>query len=193
MLHLRCLALILPSHSPVIAKNALLGIGPSKHLIYTVGAPSVFPQKSETSESLHLRALLIARLNLDVLTLSSGSIPPDMSVRLWDVSETTYLRSRRPIGRPSHAGLQEDRIHPLHAPEAQSGKCSPVDGRVIARGMQRGGPQEILTCLRLAGRRIRGHRGVSHKHLNQFCKCLQAGSLNDLRSSGLRLNLSAII
>lgn len=38
MLHLRCLALILPSHRPVIAKNALLGIGPSKHLIYTVGA-----------------------------------------------------------------------------------------------------------------------------------------------------------
>ena len=59
--------------------------------------------------------------------------------------------------------------------------------------MQRGGPQELGKGLRLAVGGIRGIRQVSDKHLNEVCKRLQTGYLDDLKSSESRLKTSAIV
>ena len=54
-----------PTHEVLVALSKLAAVE-------ELGDASVFPQKSETSECLHVRALLVSRLDLVLLALSFG-------------------------------------------------------------------------------------------------------------------------
>ena len=93
---------------------------------------SVFPHISETSERLHVRVLLTSRLDLVLLANSSGRYHFwVLHTVMQHFGDTLYAVPKNlPI-----TDLMQDHRMPASIPsrpEAQSGKCSPIDGWVIA-------------------------------------------------------------